>query len=522
MSAIHNDLVLEFASAFTGNMRAHGVFIADTAPLKPGEKRGGTSYTKKEDVGINFYKDHLEGTARLGIVPIREDATVLFSVIDVDVYDSEHSLILTTINKYALPLLPFRSKSGGLHLYIFYEGLMPAKGAIQFMDQLRMIFGLNKKTEIFPKQSQLNSEGVGNWINLPYYDADNTVQYLIGPKGEKLSLLEALVAIRKCKVSKKNATALLESLPLYDGPPCLQHFIMHAPTEPTSNCNNYLFSLARYYKSKYGDDYQQHVIEANNALQDPIKINELLSTIISSHNKREYSYLCNEEPLVSLCNKEECQKRKYGIGGDEISALNFEEFTQFNADPPWYEWKVNGVILKFYSEEDVINQGTFRALCMRYLNILPSRMKFAAWDKIVGRALKNKILKAIDVADDISSGAQFMRHLCDYLTKRVKAANKKQIAMDRVFEDVDISSYIFKHATFIEYLQQKQFKVFSQTQIQDRLRQLGGEPKKYYVDKEVGTIRVWALPFSAVKEFIDKELTGIEVDFMEAHEGEKY
>lgn len=517
--SIADSLINEFATTFIGNVHAHGVFIRAEENAAPGEKQKGKAFTKEEDVQLAHYVAHIRGEAGLGIIPIRADSTVSFSVIDLDVYNTEHTPILNCIEKFGLPLLPFRSKSGGLHLYIFYESPIPAKAAILFMNYFRQIFGLAKKTEIYPKQTVLKMDAVGNWINLPYYNAEHTVQYLMDTKGTPQTLAQALLTIRKSKINKKQMHDFVESLPLFDAPPCLQHLYMFGDGSPR---NNYLFSLARYFKSKHGDDYAQHVLDANMLLAEPLKSKEVMDTIISSHDKKDYSYLCTEDPIASFCNKEECQRRKFGIGGEEVSALTFEELTRYVSDSPYYEWKVNGATMTFDSEDAIKNQEIFRSQCMRMLDILPQRMKNPQWDKVVNRALKNIIKIKVDIVDDISPGATFNRLLCEYLTHGVYAETKQQILMDRVYKDLDMQAYIFKPAKFIDFLQQKQFKLFNQTQIQTRLRKLGGVPNKYYIDKEKGAIRIWTMPFESLAVFVDKPLDDVKVSYTEEYKDEQY
>ena len=74
----------------------------------------------------DHWKQHLKGEAYYGSVPIRDDNTCSWGVIDVDRYNIQHKKLLSVIRKRKYPLVPFRSKSNGLHLILFIDGVVPA------------------------------------------------------------------------------------------------------------------------------------------------------------------------------------------------------------------------------------------------------------------------------------------------------------------------------------------------------------------------------------------------------------
>ncbi len=509
----------DFASIFVGNANVRGVNETSEEKEENG-KRKSTNYTKTEKVTEAHYQDHLEGKIGLGIVPIRADNTCSFSVIDIDVYYKEHLHVLSFIKKTNLPLIPFRSKSGGLHLYVFWEKPIKAKDAVEIMSTIRRTMLLDKKTEIFPKQTFIKSDSAGNWINLPYYHAEQTERYMMDENGRPLSVDEALYSIRDRMQTKTNIESIISNLPLSDAPPCLQAIYLSGET---SNRNLYLFSLARYFKTKVGDDFEFAVVEANNLLTKPIPIDELQKTVIATHKKKEYSYKCKDEPICSICDKEECKKRKYGIGGDEVSELSFGDFIQYASDPPYYEWMINEKALKFWSESDIIGQNAFRNLCFRHLAILPGRLAEPAWTKIINSALQNMIVKAVEQEMDISSGSLFVSYIAEFLTSRAMAMTKEQILADRVYRDEEKSAYVFKPKQFLVFLiQQKQFRYYGISEIQDRLKAMGASPARYYINQENTSARVWIFPIEAIDTFVEKGPGEVEVDFKEEKLDEQF
>ncbi len=508
----------DFKLLFTGNTEAYGQHIYKHTDK--GEKEKGDNYTKISKVTEELYKDHLEGKKGLGIVPIDKNNNCRFAAIDIDVYSEDVKKYIDFIYKNNIPIFPFRSKSGGLHLYAFFEKPMKVNRVKYFMEVFKLILMLRDNTEIFPKQSILIEGQAGNWINIPYYNAYKTKQYMLDKELKPIGFELALDLIKDNLQSEEKLIEFFSNLPLSDGPPCLQSIFLWRTTDFR---NEYLFSLARYYKTKHGDDFEYKLIEANALLDKPIDINRLQRTVINSNKKKDYTYKCSGEPIVSLCNKVICKSRAYGIGGEEISELSYEEFIKYASDPPYYEWKVNGEILRFFSEKDIINQSQFRVLCFRHLNLLPIKIKEINWSHIINRALENVIVKQINAEEDISVGSLFREYMIEFLEKRAPADNKEQVMIDRVFKDTEKSVYVFKPKNLIAFLfYQKQFRNYMPAQIHSKLRQLGGVPVRFRIDKTV-TTRVWELPFKSSGKFIEeKSVDDFKIDFKEEYENEAF
>lgn len=505
MSSI--SIITDFQNIFTGNTKAYGVHEYKFS--KKGDKEQGTSYTKPYPVTFSLYEKHLKGEKGLGIIPITHSNLCNFAVIDIDVYNEKVDKYVHIVYKYNIPILPFRTKSGGLHLFMFVKPAISAKKIRNYMYGFVTILGLNIKTEVFPKQNILKNDSVGSWINLPYYNCNDTKQYLYGPNKEKLPIEIAINEIKKKTQNEETVAEFFDNIPLNDAPPCLQTIYLFSDTD---NRNEYLFSLAAYFKVKYGDDFEQKVAEANNFLSKPLSIKELSDTVIASHKKRNYSYRCAEPPLAYFCNKKICSNRKYGLGGDEINQLSYGAFVQVRSDPPYYVWTINEKQLKFFSELDIMLQQRFRQLCFRELHILPFRLKELKWTKIINNVLKNVITTKVDEGDDISPGALFKEYLYEFLEKRVAAKNKEQILVDRVFKDEEKKCYIFKSAKLIDFLlYQKQFRSFKAVEIHARLKDMGGMAMRYYINKVMQRIRVWSLPFKCVEEFVTKDEVNIDI-----------
>jgi len=81
--------------------------------------------------------------------------------------------------------------------------------------------------EVFPKQDEILVErgDLGNFINMPYFNAEQTTRYAFDKKAEAMELEEFLDSVEK----NRTAMSSLDSLDLAgsqehftDGPPCLR------------------------------------------------------------------------------------------------------------------------------------------------------------------------------------------------------------------------------------------------------------------------------------------------------------
>ena len=162
-----NQLV-RFSELFTGRASAYGIW-SDQHGAK----------TIQRPVTPQHYQDHLDGKLGLGIVPIQEDGTCLFAAIDVDVYDLNHLTLAKRIADYKLPLIICKTKSGGAHLFAFFKEPIQAAVVKSQMKAWATKLGYTK-SEIFPKQVKVTPDVIGNWINLPYHNVNQTVRYAIG------------------------------------------------------------------------------------------------------------------------------------------------------------------------------------------------------------------------------------------------------------------------------------------------------------------------------------------------------
>ena len=134
---------------------------------------------------------HLQGTATLGVYPVRADQTVLFGALDIDVRksalttDGANPSMTTQLREMVqadarrlarqfdqlhLPVYVEESGYKGVHLWIFFAEPVPAASVKRFLEAVVGRVGPPSpelQWEVFPKQDQVAEDQLGNLIKLP-------------------------------------------------------------------------------------------------------------------------------------------------------------------------------------------------------------------------------------------------------------------------------------------------------------------------------------------------------------------
>lgn len=357
-----------FDELFRGNKKAYGVHSV----------KG--NHTVKKPYTLEDIKEHLNGVKSLGLIPITEDSQCYFGAIDIDDYpeDSESAMaaIDSKIEFYDLPLIVCKSKSKGFHLYMFFGQPTPAKIVRTLLQSFANQLGY-PKSEIFPKQSTLDSDQIGSWINLPYFNAKNTNRYAT-EFGVEISLEDFLEnacaksltefdinqitseysklpeAIRDKPLSIANPVQkTIEETPfqhtafnLKHIPPCIKAMMDTKVTEGSRN--DVLYHVAVFAKKAFPSDYREWCFDFNTKhIEPPLSHDEAKRTITSA-GRRDYKYKCNSEPMKTHCNAMQCVTMEYGITAEDKELKDVEEvfemtkITKINTVPPKYEMYING------------------------------------------------------------------------------------------------------------------------------------------------------------------------------------
>jgi hypothetical protein len=450
-------------------------------------KEEGKSYIVKKIVTEELWEAHIAGEGpSLGIIPIMADNTARWGCIDIDTYPIDYRSIINSFRKLQIPLVPCRSKSGGIHLFLFFKKPIAAKLIREKLREVAAALG-HADVEVFPKQSTILIEkgDLGNFLNLPYYNAKNSTRYAYKDDGTAASLLEFIELYNKYSIDDIDKVAIQVSGDVIkDGPPCLQQLCTQGFPEGTRN--NGLFNIGVYLRKFDADKWKILLEEYNrNYMNPPLAAAEVI-IIQKQLEKKDYNYRCKEPPINSYCNAKVCRTRKHGISGNGAS-LEFSALTKLQTDPPVWFLDVGDTRMELQTEELQI-QTKFQKKCMNSLDTMPPLVKQSVWQEIVERLMNNLI--KIPVSDDGSLAGQFEAHLQEFCTDRAQALNRDELLLRKPWTEEGTTWFRLKDLQ--DYLTRNKFTFFNTGQLVQALRHLKGKSEKYNLKGR--TVRVWGVP----------------------------
>lgn len=158
------DLVAKFMELHTGLPEAFGT--------------GAGRWIKRPPERDDF-EAHLNGEgAGIGIAPLRRDGTVRFAAIDLDEPDFNAARAMQSM--LPGPTWLERSRSGNAHVLVYFADPAPAWAVRGLLTSAAAAAG-KPRAEVFPKQSALRPDMLGNYINLSYHGDDRPVLNGIDP-----------------------------------------------------------------------------------------------------------------------------------------------------------------------------------------------------------------------------------------------------------------------------------------------------------------------------------------------------
>jgi hypothetical protein len=466
-----NDLAPRFHQLFRGLDRAYGTYRVNGERSEQG-KANGSGQTIRGTVTDELWEQHLTGEQRLGVVPVRDDGQAYFGAIDVDTYDLDHAALEHRVKTLRLPLVTCRSKSGGAHLYLFTTGVDAAllREALARWATALGFPGI----EIFPKQSRLaNKDDVGNWLNMPYFDAELTTTYAVY-QGKALSVSDFLAQAEGARLSADQLRAVeVQGIDLPEGaPPCLHALAMNGV--PEGMRNNALFAFGVLARLSGGDAWGDVLQEFNGKFMDPPLSFSEVGAITKSLSRKNYYYPCEKPPLPSFCDKAACRKCEYGVGsgdGPVDPGIIVDSITKVLTDPPTWIFCIAGVNVEL-DTADFISQTRFKQRVVEKLNRLPRTMKPGKWDDYVNAKLANVIEEA--APEDASSHGQFLTHLRDFCNRQSRGTTKESLVTNGLYHDEERGLIYFRSTYLEKYLDQQKFRDFSGRRVWTALRKVPG------------------------------------------------
>lgn len=456
----------DFIKCFTGLQRNFGFCNINNGYKDPSTGKikfnAGDYGWSGKPITEDDYRLHLHGKKSIGIQPCDDNGLACFGAIDIDpkVYkDLDIKKYLDIIQEKELPLIPIKSKSNGLHLYLFTKEFVKAKIIRDFLEQVLFLFKLPITTEIFPKQTKLGSDTNGNkvngnFINLPYFNKSERVA--LDPSGKEipLDLFLKVVEINKADIEKlenisndlirKELTGGAEEFK--DGPPCLE---ILSKNKMKDGRDRFLYNYMVMAKKKYPDNWGKMVLKAgrNYFEFDQIWTDNYIEKKIKNWEKQEKGHTCHDDLLAPVCIKSECVKRKFGIISDK--KINWPLMTNlikvdFKPDPEYYFTveREDGETVQVHAKDvnKIKDQQELRGLIMAQADFPPPPIKGMDFFEIQ-KALFSTI-DTVQPAPGTTPMEILKKHLKDYIHS-TEATSHNSFKSGNVLKDDTYAYFVY-------------------------------------------------------------------------------
>jgi len=447
----------QFHELFVGRTDAYGTYaLPKGQTAKRGTKFLGKAKTVTNgDLTIDDYRAHVRGEVGLGIVPIIPDNnTVSWFVIDVDKYgeDDLHASLAASINKLNLPLLVCKSKSGGAHLYCFLTEPALAKDVLIIARKFAKRLGLDPKVEIFPKQESIGTNDAGSWINLPYF---GDTRPCMGVDGKtELSLKEFTLFAHEREVHPSDLDVRAEELVHHEdntgskAPPCIDRMIEEGIEE--GGRDNALTHVTVYLKKRYPDDWQDRVGEFNASHIHPALPFSDVARVVKTQERRDYQYLCKQQPMCAMCDKKACLKREFGVGSGDDETLDefaIDSIRKICTEDPIWIIVIDGKPIRLKTD-GLFNYPVFRQEFFKQCNRVLKQMKPEDWKVRLQDAME--FLEEEKAPEIVGESGQIRHHFMEWTGQMMQGGDMKRIMEGYPFyEDKRI---MFRGTDFISYL----------------------------------------------------------------------
>ena len=353
-------------------------------------------------------------------------------------------------------MLVFRSKSGGAHVFLFTVDYVSAGLMQDKLNEIRSVLGYGG-SEVFPKQRELKSkDDTGNFLNLPYYNGDDTVRYCFNKNAESVNLRTFYELYDATKITEEQLLELKikrPETPYSDGPPCIELMIQNRVGE--GGRNNALFHYGVYAKSKWPDNWKSKIILFNETAMDKPLSDTEVNIITKQHEKKDWGYKCNDQPMCSLCDKKLCKTRKFGIGQEAVFP-NLSDLQVVNLEEPYYYMNVDGDRLYLDSAKHLTNQSLFQEECVKQLRFNPPTLKTNEWKQKTNLLLENA--EITEPAEGTGTKDILRNYLEDYCVNRIQKDDYEDLKNGGTYTKEGYHYFVFDNF-FHNYLSRKHWKV---------------------------------------------------------------
>ncbi len=499
----------KFAALFQGSAGAHGTHAEPT----PHDTKEGkwvintTAKTLKGEATIGHWEQHLDGKRPLGVVPVREDGTCLWGAIDVDAYGTTHAELIEKLYAGKWPLVPCRSKSGGLHLFLFLAAPTPAAVVQSVLGDVARQLGLDG-VEIFPKQTRVGDDAPGNWICMPYlgttFDGRLSDQHGIRRDGKDMTPAQFIKAGEKARVGpdalalvgKKTSGTVPDADPLARAPECMRRLCL----EGISNLRNeWLFNLGVYARERFpGTEWKDRLVEFNQAyMRPPLPFEEVKMVVGSLSKKSSYEYKRDGATVCKNCESLSCpQRTKAGKPVIERLVILEPEHDPGESieEAVWQMTLAEGQVVVM-SSNDVLTQDRFNRLCIAQIRRAFPMLKKNDWIDFINEAASRA--EVVQTARSASKDEQFKDMLHEFLTNRQKGDRREDLLGGKPWQDEEAGVHYFRMKDFKSYLKREDsaLKMDSQIVLGRHVRSAGGDYRELKVSGRM--VPCWWVPSGA-------------------------
>ena len=506
-------MIDKFINIFEGLSSAYGQFRKDNNRLAV--KVEGKSFIEKKPVTKELWQNHLNGTGpNLGVFPLTREGTCKWGAIDIDVNNFDYEDLLNRIRKQKLPLIMFRSKSGRAHVYMFMKDFTPAQEVQTVMKKFAGKLGLADKLDrVYPMQTSLSKNDFGSWLNMPYYNQEETSTcaykdnfdgatieefFEMYDKYVQTDLSQHLVEEVKQNIKKPKEKTLEDFLL-----PCTKNCLkLNNNKIPDENRNDFLlhmytWSMRAVEKGvKKIPEYSKMDAETllkyfnQEYMARPVEEKEIQNTIFKSKDK-EYKYLCKKPTITKYCDSSACTRHLCGITPLDAEKLvkatqALGKITRYLSEPPIFFESVdvkneNGSGYKRIriemQGEDIINK-------QKWLNKLANQGYFPhislheqkSSDFLVMQyeRLENCLNEAAD--EEASEDFEFKSIIYSFVNKMTVSYNKEDLLKNACYVNKDTHELDFKLPSLMEYLKSNHIKIPA-NQLTLKLKKIMGAKK---------------------------------------------
>ncbi len=485
------------AALFRGFAGAHGTYdVEELNPSKNKQEIKKSARTVRRPVTADLWARHLAGSYHLGVIPIAEDSHCWWGAVDIDNYDGlDHADLVRRISDLSLPGLVCRTKSGGAHIYVFFSEPIPAGDVISKLQVLSTVLG-HGGCEIFPKQSRIvvEEDGLGNWINMPYFGGDQTRCFAYKPDGLGMSLGQFLSTAEGSRMTRQEFTGL--KLSGHDdsweqAPPCLQHLASVKLKSGEQNLG--LFSFAIYAKKRDPDNWPSLLRRWATELCDPPHSQGRLNSMIQSVGSKDYGYKCHSAPCATHCNRALCQTRPFGIGSGG-SAEIIESVSILDTDPPlFYVFLQDGGKVEC-DGNTLLSPRAFQSAALEQLQIVLPQYKQEMWHPLV-REMVEKATR-IETSAEVGVTGELFELLEQFCTDQHRAERREEIITGKPWRDEERGFVWFRLRDLTNFLDRAKFQKLGRGKVTERIKNLGG--RKDFFNMQGTGVNVWGLPIASL------------------------